>query len=265
MITSWQELDQWIRDNNLSRWIFTKNNRDKAVEAGTDSNARNDKIVDSDYYGENLEDKLAITKRNLEQYGRIVYGYGWQQNGKRTDGIYCEVLLNPAASQQVSGIGNTYTQQDIAGMEKRIREQIKAEMAAEKYERERKDFEKEKKQFEQDKAGVMGLLVQHLAPIARQVIGTNGLGTTSRRCAGLDAPDNVTTPRIEPQAPVAGENEEPEIENPFTEDEEDKAFRLLARFKVAEPENWLKMIEKVVTMAESGDAAYTYAKGFLVG
>lgn len=259
MINNWSELESWIRGNNLSRWIFTKSNRDKAGGNG-EGGAPNDKIVDSDYYGDNFEDKLAITKKNLEQYGRVVYGYGWQ-GGKRTDGICCEVLLAPGSVMPTAGIGSMYTQEDIAGMENRLRQQIKAEFEAQEYKRQREEFEKEKKAFEEKEAGVWGLLVNHLAPVAKATIGRNFLP----KVAGvetIDAERDVQTARIEAQEP---EDEEPAIENPFTEEEEDKAFRLLARFKAAEPENWLKMIEKVVTMAESGDPMYGAAKGFLVG
>ena len=257
MITSWNELDQWIRDNNLSRWIFTKTNRDKA--SSNDANGTpNDKIVDSDYYGENLEDKLAITKRNLEQYGRLVYGYGWQ-GGKKTDGICCEVLLAPVAAP-AAGVGVVQPAVDIAGMENRIRQQIKAEMEAERYERERKDFEKEKKQFEEDKQGVMGLLVGYLAPVAKTMMEKGRMP----HIGTVDAEADVQTKRIEPatpeeEAPV----DEPEVESPFTEEEEDKIYDLMVRFKAAEPD-CIQMLETVVGMAEAKDATYTMAKNFLM-
>ena len=50
----------------------------------------------------------------------------------------------------------------------------------------------------------------------------------------------------------------------FTEQEADKLFDLMARFKQAEPQ-YMEMIEKVVAMAENGDATYKMAKSVLVG
>lgn len=256
MITNWNDLEQWIRDNNLSRWIFTKSNRDKA-SSNAEGGTPNDKLVDSDFYPESMEEKLAITRRILEQQGRLAYGYGWQ-GGKKTDGVCCEVLLSPVVTP-AAGVGAA-SAVDIAGMEDRIRKQIKAEMDKERYERERKDFEKEKKQFEEDKQGVMGLLVGYLAPVAKTMMEKGRMP----HIGTVDAEADVQAKRIEPatpegEAPVDGQ----EVESPFTEEEEDKIYDLMVRFKAAEPD-CIQMLETVVGMAESGDAMYKTAKNFLI-
>ena len=122
-------------------------------------------------------------------------------------------------------------------------------MELKRYEDERKSFEQEKRAFEAEKASAIGLLVHHLSPVL------SALG--QKRVAGVDASAPVQA------QPITTIEQEEMINEIFTDEESDKLFDLMARFKAAEPE-YMQLIECVVKMAESGDGTYTMAKGFLL-
>ena len=86
--------------------------------------------------------------------------------------------------------------------------------------------------------------------------------------AGLDGED-MEAAKIKPvdpdspETPADGGEQESEQENIFTDEESDKLYELMARFKKVEPQ-YLELIENVVKMAESGDNMYAMAKNFLL-
>ena len=264
MFTTWQQIEDWIKDNQFDHWIFSRS------RIGSDE--KFEKIVDSDYYAGDYADKLAMTKKYLESNGGISYGYGYRKATGAKGATSCEARIEQYA-QPANGVGAIQAPViDEAAIEKRIREQIEAKMAKERYEEERKNFEREKREFEKEKAGVWGVAIKYLSPIAAAMQQRAGLS----HVAGTEEP--VTVDPIQPlhaarqddapeQAQIAeqAETEAPENaeQSPFTDEEADELFELLARFKKAEPD-YLPMIRKVVEMAEAGDNTYKMAKGFLI-
>lgn len=256
MFTSWDQVKEWITDNGFKRWIFY-----------TDS-SRKDKIIDSKAFTiSDIEDKLAMTEKYLKKAGGEAFGCGFPDNGSNMEtATVCRLRIESA--QPTSGIGGS---QDFGMMADQLRKSITAEVEAKwkekEYERERKEFEEKKKQFEADKSGVMGVLVDYIAPYlpiinqakqSRLVAGTHG----------IDARQPVHTQPIIPEDGAQDpDNEAPEAQEPtiwdqFTEEEATEILTLVVRFKAAEPD-FMKMLRKVVTMAENGDAMYGMAKGFL--
>lgn len=251
MFNNWNQVEDWVRDNHLDRWIFTLSDRNNARSEG---GMPNDKIVDSEYYGDTLEDKLAITKKRLEECGRRVYGQGWVGK-KLTDGMCCEVMLQPTQFVPQQQIGMPQSEPfNKEAFAKELRAQWEADMKLQRYEDERKQFEREKKEFEHEKHSAVGLLIGYLKPVLGAM--------TSRNVAGVDAPGTVPAARIVPVEEQASEQVEMEHEV-FTDEEADRLFALMERFKKVEPQ-YMELIESVVTMAEQGDQTYTMARGFLI-
>lgn len=249
MFTTWQQVEDWIRDNAFDHWLFTKTrpqDEDKATQ----------KIVDSDYYSGDFEDKVAMTKKYLEMNGGRAYGVGYKKPNIIKGGTYCEVCLEQLPA---SGIGMAQQVASATIDADALRKQIRAEMEAEwdkrEYKRLREELDKERKEFNAEKNSAIGLLTNYLAPVAKGLL-------ERRRVAGLDADEDVHAPRIVPTNQPQ-EQQEPEQNEIFSDEESDKLFELMARFKKVEPD-YLTMIEKVVAMAESGANAYTMAKDFLM-
>lgn len=249
MLTSWQQVEDWIRDNGFKRWVLFRDRN------------RVEKILDSNSFPSDIEDKLQMTEKYLRLAGGTAYAAGAQGGATSDLTTVCEIRLSEQPVQ-TAGVGNT---QIIGELEERIRKQIKAELAAEAYEKEKRDFEKEKKAFEQEKQTAMGALIHYFAPIGQQLM-SKGL---MRNVAGVDTEQPVHAQPIvaDPADPEDAQPEnapqEPEEESPFTDEEGEKLTELMIRFKKVEPQ-YLELIEAVVKMAESGDTKYTMAKGFLI-
>ena len=276
MFTKWHDVEDWISDNNITKWTFYRNNPLNRP----DDAKNNDIIVSStawDRDGENPTDlsrKLELTKKYLKQYGERCYGVGYTSKTASRGGMFCEVCLPSAPQDPVGfapqipvGTGSV----DEAALTERIKKELRLEYDQRDFERERKQFEDERRQFEADKASVIGSVIGYLKPYipALSAIGKN----EHRLVAGLDG-DDIEAAKIKavdpnPEAPADGEQhdnpdpQEPEQEEIFTDEESDKLFELMARFKKVEPE-YLKLIESVVVMAENGDSTYTMAKGVLL-
>ena len=259
MFTKWSQIEDWIRDNKLDRWIITKSDRNTSKSEG---GTPNDKIADSEYYGQTLDEKIDLTRKMVMQYGCRLYGQGWQGKA-RTDGMYCEIQLDnaasyPTAAQAQGGVAAAPV--DVVELEKKIRAQVMADIKAERLEEERKAFEREKREFERDKQSALGLLVGYAKPLIGAIAGRNV-------AAGLDSPADVHASRIVPVGQAAPQPVETEAESEegcmFSDEEADKLFVLMGRFKQAEPQ-YMELLERVVEMAESGDAMYAAAKGVIL-
>ncbi len=255
MFTNWEQVRAWIEDNNFPHWVFYKSNPD-----GRDEKA-NDKVIDSNNFTvSDFGDKLAMTEKYLRMYGGKVYGVGFKTPNATQGGIVCEVRLEPEMQQQ-QPVGFTPQAVDESAIEKRIEARLRAEMERKEYERLRADLDRERKQFEEDKQSALGALTHYFAPIGRTLLQNRGL---LRNVAGVDAEQPVVAQPIMPApAPQAHEIEETEEVTPFTDEEADELFDLMARFKKVEPD-YMRLIKAVVQMAESGDATYTMAKVALV-
>ena len=253
MFTQWQQVESWIRDNGINSWRFSYDRTGTQTDGETTSQTRSNRLaVLSDAFPGDLDEKIALTKRRLmAEANQTLYGYG--KRGKENTGLmYCEVRLvdelQQPGAQTVSSVP-VYPQFDEAAISARIRKEVMQEMELKRYEDERKSFEQEKRAFEAEKASAIGLLVHHLSPVL------SALG--QKRVAGVDASAPVQA------QPITTIEQEEMINEIFTDEESDKLFDLMARFKAAEPE-YMQLIECVVKMAESGDGTYTMAKGFLL-
>lgn len=257
MFTKWQQVEDWLVDNRCKRWIFYRNDPEKS-----DNDRGNNKILDSKYWSEDSPDeKMRLTKKYLEQWGGRAYGLAFQNESANSGGVQCVAYLEaqqPMQIQQAPVAGMGIGAADMEQLKTQIREQIETEFEKKEYERKRKEFDEEKRQFEQDKNSAIGLMVGYLKPVI------SALG--QKRVAGLDAEEDVRAERVRPIEHPTVEQEEvvEEVEQQvFTDDEGDKLFALIARFKQVEPE-YMKLLELMVAMAESNDGTYQMARGFLL-
>lgn len=257
MFTRWQQVENWIRDNGLSSWRFCYDRTGtQTAEDGSEKQTRSNRVavLSSAFPGE-LEEKIALTRRRLmDEANQTLYGYG-QRGSEKTGLMYCEVRLvdelqQPGAQPVSSPSAPVFDEDKVM---ERLRKEVRMEFENQRYHEERKAFERERKEFEEEKRSAVGLLVHHLSPVISAMAGAN------KRVAGLDAPTPVEAAPI--HAVDVDENQQEDLV--FTDDESDKLFELMARFKQVEP-RYLELIERVVTMAESGDSTYDMAKGFLL-
>lgn len=249
MFTKWSDIESWIRDNNFVHWVFTKSrpaDRDDKV---------NDKIVDSNYFTGDFEDKLAMTRKYLLLNGGRAYGVAWDKPNNTYNGAVCEVWLEaePKAAP-TEGVGAGL---DMEQMKESIRKELQAEWDKREYERKAAELEKERKEFEADKNSAIGLLTNYLAPVAKALVNR-------KIVAGTDTSEQLETDPIPPikaktQQEPSGEQEE----NVFTEEEEDELYTLLKEFKEIEPQ-YLELIRGVVKLAKSGSPMYAGAKDFIL-
>lgn len=259
MFTKWQQVENWIRDNGLNSWRFCydKTGVNPTDDGGEKQTRSNRVAVLSDAFPGELEEKIALTRRRLmDETNQTLYGYG--KRGKENTGMmYCEVRLVDELQQPgtmpVSSLPATpvINEDQLA---ERIRKEVRLEYENQRYQEELKNFKEAKKEFEREKNSAIGLLVHHLSPVISAM--------TQKRVAGLDADRPV---HAAPVHAIPQEQEQQEIvDEMFTDEEADKLFALMAEFKEVEP-RYMELIERVVTMAKSGDSTYEMAKKFLLG
>lgn len=260
MFTQWSQVESWIRDNGLNSWRFSYDKTGTNTGSdGEEKQTRSNRLaILSDAFPGELEEKIALTKRRLMAENNVVlYGYG--KRGKENTGLlYCEVRLvdemqQPGIAQPVSSVPSApvFDEDKFAA---RIRKECMLEFENLRYQEEKKAFEQEKKEFEAKKESAIGMIIEYLAPVAATL--------ATKRVAGVDANAPVVA---EPVQPIHAEQEQIDerVNELFTEDEADKLFDLMARFKQVEP-RYMELIEQVVTMAEKGDSTYEMAKKFLL-
>lgn len=262
MFTTWQQVEEWILSNGLEKWVFYRRDpisRDKGENI--------DKIVDSSIFNEELprEEKMLLTKKNLEAYGDTCYGIGYTSEKSNKGSLWCRVQLssNPGAVGVTPQTPIASPVVDEAALADRIRKEMQVEFDRREYERERKDFERERKEFNDARNSTLGAIIGYLQPYLPALNAAIG----KRAVAGLDTEADVKAARIIPtedtHAKETQQQEQQEEESIFTDEESDKLYELMSRFKAVEPD-YLKLIESVVVMAESGDGTYTMAKNFLL-
>lgn len=253
MFTKWEQVEEWIRDNNFAHWVFYRTNPNESTEK------INNIIADSNFYTGGDEDKIAMTRKYLLINGCKAYGVGFRTPNTTQGGIVCEVRLeqDTPQTQPTAGVGAPY---DIESLRESIVKEIKADYERKEYERKRAELDRERKEFEEQKNSAIGLLTNYLAPVAQALMAGRGA-----RVAGVDTQEPMVA---QPIIPIEQQEQEQtdmaQQQEIFTEQEADKLFDLMARFKQAEPQ-YMEMIEKVVAMAENGDATYKMAKSVLVG
>ena len=249
MLTTWDQVQEWITENGFKRWVLY---RDRS---------RTEKIIDSNAFPvSDMEDKLAMTEKYLRLAGGNAYAAGSTTGAQAELNVTTEIRLQEAQAQPTNGIGGEMSIGELTrSITESVTKQIRAEMEAQKYKEERAAFEKEKAEFEEEKKSTIGALVHYFAPIGQQLLQRHMIP----RVAGVDAEEPVHAAPIVADRPGEAPEHEEENESPFTDEEEAKIFDLMCRFKKIEPD-YLSLLESVVKMAESGDTTYTMAKGFLV-
>lgn len=246
MFTNWEQVRAWIEDNNFPHWVFYKTKPEERTDKS------NDIIVDSNNYSvSDFEDKLAMTKKYLQMYGGKVYGVGFKTPLATQNGVLCEARLETEI-QPAAGVGNSYPALDEDAIAKRVEAKLRAEYERKEYEKLRADLDKERKEFEAEKQSALGAITHYFAPIGQALLQNKGL---LRNVAGTDTQAPVTADPVVPIEPTTEDE-------PFTENEQNKLFDLMAEWKKADPD-YLIYLEKIVEMAKNGDSKYTVAKSFL--
>ena len=257
--TTWQQVEDWIRNNGLVRWAFACE-RDKEGKLSR-------YVANSEWYPGDFEEQLATTRKALaQQPGRYLYGSGFHTDNKTLGEASCEVQLD-AVGAGVSGLQQAQAQPIGEAQMRQWREDTRRELMAElerkEYEKERKAFEEERKEFEKYKQSAIGLAIDYLKPVIAAAMKRTGLANVA---GTKDATQPIIAEPITPkkiQEQAEPETQEPEEDSPFTDEEAEQLMSLMVRFKAVEPD-YLKLIEAVVKMAESGDATYSMAKGVLL-
>lgn len=258
MFTKWDQVESWIKDNQFAHWVFYRTN--PAEGEGKQNNV----IADSNYYTGDEADKLEMTHKYLAANGGRAWGVGFRTPNSTTGGVVCDVRLEDTINN-VAGVGMQMQPVgapiDEAAIEKRVEARLRAEMEKAEYTRRLADLDKREKEFAQQQASAMGAITKLFAPIGQAWMQNHMM----RDVAGLDAEGPVHAAPIQPIVAERGEQptDTPEEKPLLTPEDEDKWYRLIERFVKIEPRA-LELMESVVTMAESGDATYNMAKGFLL-
>lgn len=254
MINNVENLINFIKLNNIGEWQLRSAKQN-------DPNSyvfKSDATQDRDLEMQRMEKILSFGN-----YQRLYFS-GKPTGGGKT-GNYSETLeLAPSPTEQhpiPQTIG--YTPDDL---ERRIQQAIEHnnfEWEKRQFDQDKKDFKAAQKEFEEQKQGIFGILVEKAAPIVMPYI-QGLLQKRNPMAAVAGTPDTVTVPpiKVADHEEVPEENKKQE-ESSFTDEESDKLFSLMERFKKVEPD-FLALIESVVVMAEQGDQMYTMAKGILL-
>ena len=245
MLTTIEQVREWITDNGFKRWVLYRDY------------GRTEKILDSAGLAvADMPDKLAMTEKYLRLAGGHAYAAGSITNAANDLTFIAEIQLTEQQAP-AAGVGFTPQPIDEDKVAARIEAKIRAEYEKKEYERLRKELDDDRKRFEDEKASAMGALAHYFAPIGQALLGSR------RMVAGVDTERPVHAAPIVAEEHAEEPDDEKQEEEIFTEEESDKLFELMARFKKAEPD-YLKLITRVVEMAESGDGTYTMAKGLLL-
>lgn len=252
-ITNWPKLEQWIRMQNLVRWIISY---DK-VDAGE----KPSRVLCNTFKENNLEENLKYTENCLNySKGARLYIRGWRSDNGTTSPAYAEIQFGGDEQQGISMqaiqqmIGATQAQPSFnkEQLMKDIRQQVENEFERKELERQKKEIEEERKELAEQRNSALGLLANYLAPVAQALAGKISAPITGIQTAG----GTVEADAIKPAA-------EPEAEDPFSDEEAEELEQLLVRLKSAEPE-YMQLLRRVVELAEAHDSTYSMARGFLL-
>lgn len=246
MLTTFEQVKDWITDNGFKRWVLYKDS------------SKTEKIIDSaNFTVSDMTDKLAMTEKYLRMAGGRALAAGAASNA--TSDLITTMQIQLENEQPTSGISGNYP--SIGELTETITKQVRAEIEVANMKQREKDLERREKEFEAEKQSALGAIVHYFAPIGQMLLEKK----FGARVAGVDANEPVHAAPIVPDVEEAAEEqqEQPKEEEIFTDEEADKLFALMARFKKADPD-YLIIIEKEVEMAEAKDSTYTMAKGFLI-
>lgn len=261
MLTTFDQVKEWITDNGFKRWVLYKDY------------TRKEKIIDSSSFAvSDQADKIAMTEKYLRWAGGHAYAAGANRMGEDDLTTVTEISLagvQPLNSAQgAAGVGGYPSIGELRSeLTDTITKQIRAEMQVKDMERREKDLEQREKDFAEKQNGLMGVMIGYLAPYIpalkkgleyRAVAGTEGRQNIIAGDGDIPFEQQPIVPKNDPD-PEPGDAEG----NPFTDEEEERYYNLGVRFKKAEA-NWLDLLESVVKMAEDNDPMYGTAKGFLL-
>lgn len=265
------KLIEWLKLNNIYHWSLH-------LTANTQANNKVFESIDDNRIEDEYERMRQVTSlcqnRELYVYARLI------KAGNNNN--YSEKWCNMPENTGVNGVAHPATigAAELATMgyltPEEADKRIAAALEAERFRREKEDFEKaqkefkaEKKEFDNFKHSAIGALLEKGLPYLGAVLGIEPKADAYRRVAGTT--DATTANVIQPKSyeasdedtdtdnqeesptppaqavPVAAE--EPEV---FGEEESDKLFELMQRYKEFDPE-YLSVIEKIVNIATSGE------------
>ena len=258
MLTSFEQIREWITENGLKRWVLFKDH------------TRTEKIIDSQYFSvSDQADKLAMTEKYLRYEGGRAFAAGSGSNSANDLNITADIRLDDM-QQPTNGVGGggSMGYPSIGELRDEITKSVRAELEIQSLKDREKEIERREKEFAEKEAGVWGMLINKVGPaILGKVLNSNA----DRLVAGVDAEEPVhVAPIVVDKKPDEQPNDNRETtetqpteeQSPFTDEEADELFALMARWKKVEPA-YLKMLQKVVTMAESNDSNYQLARTVL--
>lgn len=239
---------EWIDDNKLVKYNF------RTGRSGGDTRDSNFVFVyDAD---STPQENLRILERRLNAHaGMHLYGTGFRTSGANTGGLTCEVNYGreqqPSYMEQLRGMIGSAPAVDPDKLERDLTEKLELRFKLQRLEDERKEFERERKEYEAEKNSAIGAVIGYIAPIAQLWLQKQGLA----KVAGADVQAEKITPISDPDTDETDANDLPD-------EEAQRAYALLQRFRAVEPD-YLQLLESVVSMAERGDQMYNTAKSFL--
>lgn len=255
MFTKWDQVEAWIKDNGFKRWILYKDS------------TKTEKIIDSGAFTvSDIADKLAMTEKYLRIAGGRAIANGFATNGV-ADPTVCEIRLED--EQGTSGISNMQPY-DIGALRREMRDELRNEMKAqfelEALRKREADVERREKELDAERQSALGAIIHCFAPIGQQIIQNKMM----RNVAGVDTEEPITVQPIHVQRPEQPEQQPTgtidspnEVEEaPFTDEETDEIFELMKQWKSVDPD-YLALLQKIVSMAASGDSNYALAKKFI--
>lgn len=246
---SYADVKAWIDDNQLVTYRFRQGR-------GLSDKAENNWIF---IYNDDQspQENLRTLERRLDAHaGMHLTGVGFRTAKATVGGLVCEVEYGHKSDyyDQFKGmIGTPAPAIDAEKLERDLTEKLELKFKLQRLEDERANFERERKEYESEKQSAIGAIIGYFAPIAQAWMQKQGLA----RVAGQDVEAERIVPA--PEQPEAEEERAPEL----PDDEAQKGYDLLVRFKAVEPD-YLRLLESVVTMAENGDRMYGTAKSFLL-
>lgn len=243
-------LIKWITNNGLIRWsISTK-------ESGSDNARIFESNPDASREAE-LERMRSVlelsTNANLYVFGAVKEGKTVGNFSERwnniPDGEAVAGLQPVQQVQQPVVVEGTITKEELEIRIKKAIEEYQFKLDKIKFEEEKKEFRAEKKEFDDFKNGAIGQIIERampylgkLMPMKQQpMAAVAGVGDTV-----------VNAVPVQPVAAAQGKTGCVEEEGDFTDEEIDKLNELMEKYKAFDRDNYLQVLEKLVTIATEG-------------
>lgn len=255
-LRNWSEIQQVLDDTSAKKFNIRRS------RGGDDQSNNNVFMYNPD---QNFSENMQVAERLLQRCaGEILYLTAWRGDSAKTGGCTYTIMYDSATPVQpvqqptpAAGLYGVGGGVDIDKLTSDIENRLRVQFEKERLEREWKELREEQKQLKSDQSSAIGLLAGYLAPIAKH------LSPTMSRVAGLDAEKPVRTAPIQTIDTAPANTTQEAEESAFTDEESDKLYDLMARFKAVEPQ-YMELLESVVKMAEAGDSTYTMARGVLL-